>query len=342
MRIGLTFDLRKHYLERGFNEEETAEFDSEATIGFLEETISSLGHQVIRIGNIYELTRLLAAGERWDLVFNVAEGLYGRSREAQVPAILEAFNILYTFSDPLTLALSLDKAAAKSVIRDAGIPTPDFFLIKGLPEIEQIPKRFQYPLFIKPVAEGTGKGITADSIIGNFNELKKNAAAMLANHKQPVIVETYLPGREYTIGILGTGPKARAAGVLEVELLANAEPLVYSYMNKELCEERVLYKLVTGKENEGIIRECSDIALRAYIELGCRDAGRVDLKTGSDGKLYFLEINPLAGLHPTHSDLPICCAQAGIVYKSLISSIIDSAMERKASQRGLRNYFEGE
>lgn len=339
MNVGLTFDLRKHYLERGFTEEETAEFDSEATIGFLENTIKSLGHQVTRIGNIYELTRLLSTGQRWDLVFNVAEGLYGRSREAQVPAILEAFNILYTFSDPLTLALSLDKAAAKSVIRDAGIPTPDFFLIKEQSDIERIPRKLQYPLFTKPVAEGTGKGITTESIVNDFNELKKNASAMIAHHRQPVIVETYLPGREFTVGILGTDSKARAVGVLEVELLANAEPLVYSYVNKELCEERVLYKLVTGKENEEIIRECSDIALRSYVELGCRDAGRVDLKTGADGKLYFLEINPLAGLHPTHSDLPICCSQAGISYESLISSIIESAMERKASSTRIAQFF---
>lgn len=341
MNVGLAFDLRKHYLERGFTEEETAEFDSEATIGFLEETIRSLGHQVARIGNIYELTKLLSAGQRWDLVFNVAEGLYGRSREAQVPAILEAFNILYTFSDPLTLALSLDKAAAKSVIRDAGIPTPDFFLIKTRSDIDQLPERLQFPLFIKPVAEGTGKGITPESIVNSKNELKKNAAAMLDAHRQPVIVETYLPGREFTVGILGTDSRARSVGVIEVELLAGAEPLVYSYMNKELCEERVLYKLVTGSDNAELIRECSDIALRSYIEMGCRDAGRVDLKTGADGNLYFLEINPLAGLHPTHSDLPICCSQAGISYESLIAAIIESAMERKASQRELRNYFEG-
>ncbi len=341
MNVGLAFDLRKHYLERGFTEEETAEFDSEATIGFLEDTIRSLGHQVTRIGNIYELTRLLAAGQRWDLVFNIAEGLYGRSREAQVPAILEAFNILYTFSDPLTLALSLDKAAAKSVIRDAGIPTPDFFLIKDQSDIELLPQSLHYPLFIKPVAEGTGKGITPDSIIDNFSQLKKNASVMLAGLRQPVIVETYLPGREFTVGIIGTGPRARSVGVLEVELLAGAEPLVYSYINKELCEERVLYKLVTGSGDAHIVRECSDIALRSYNVLGCRDAGRVDLKTGADGKLYFLEINPLAGLHPSHSDLPICCAQAGISYESLIASIIESAMERKASQRELRNYFEG-
>jgi D-alanine-D-alanine ligase len=191
------------------------------------------------------------------------------------------------------------------------------------------------------VAEGTGKGITPASIINGHAELKRDAAAMLESHRQPVIVETYLPGREFTVGILGTDGRARAVGVLEVELLEGAEPLVYSYMNKELCEERVLYKLVSGSENEDVIRECMDIALRSYIELGCRDAGRVDLKAGADGKLYFLEINPLAGLHPTHSDLPILCSQAGMVYRDLIAAIIESAMERKAAQREVRNYFEG-
>jgi D-alanine-D-alanine ligase len=336
MKVGITFDLRKQYLERGFTEEETAEFDSEATINFLEETIGALGHEVTRIGNIYELTNRLAAGERWDLVFNVAEGLYGRSREAQVPAILEAFNILYTFSDPLTLALSLDKAAAKSVMRDAGIPTPDFFLIKTLSDLESLPAKLEYPLFIKPVAEGTGKGVTPESIVAGPGELKVQAAALLKRHRQPVLVETYLPGREFTVGLLGTDGKARAVGVLEVELLETAEPLVYSYVNKELCEEKVLYKLVTDEET---IRECSEMALRSYLELGCRDAGRVDLKTGADGKLYFLEINPLAGLHPTHSDLPIVCSKVGISYPSLISGIIDSAMERRTYQKDLRDYF---
>lgn len=336
MKVGITFDLRRHYLDRGFTEEETAEFDSESTINHLDEALASLGHEVDRIGNIYQLAARLCAGHRWDLVFNVAEGLYGRSREAQVPAILEAYNILYTFSDPLTLALSLDKAAAKSVVRDAGIPTPDFFVIKSAADFGPVPDSLNYPLFLKPLAEGTGKGITPDSIVNSQRELRARAQALLDSHGQPVIVETYLPGREFTVGILGTDGNARAVGVLEVELLQGAEPLVYSYLNKELCEERVRYKLET---DEGLARACTDIALRSYVELGCRDAGRVDLKTGADGRLYFLEVNPLAGLHPTHSDLPILCSKVGIEYPALISNIIESAMERRSAQRGRRDYF---
>ncbi len=159
---------------------------------------------------------------------------------------------------------------------------------------------------------------------------------MLEQHCQPVLAETYLPGKEFTVGILGSAGRARSVGVLEVELLESAEPLVYSYMNKELCEERVSYNLVLDQDTINI---CSDLALRAYRVLDCRDAGRVDLKTGVDGKIYFLEINPLAGLHPTHSDLPILCSKVGISYEDLIAQIINSAMERKVMQKDVRNYF---
>ncbi len=334
--VGLVYDLRRDYLEMGFSEEQTAEFDSEETINSLAETISALGYKVERIGNIYELTRLLARGGAWDLVFNVAEGLYGRSREAQVPALLEAFNIPYTFSDPLTLALALDKAMTKKVLRENGIPTPDFYLVSSLGEVDGLSKagdkgpETAFPLFVKPVSEGTGKGVNPSSIVRNQAELKNQSRRLLAKYSQPVLVESYLPGEEYTVGILGTGKKARVLGVLEVKLLKNAEPEVYSYTNKELCEERVRYKLV---KNRRLAEEAGELALRAYRALGCRDAGRVDIKAGPAGQagksgLYVLELNPLAGLHPTHSDLPILCAQAGIKYSELIKGIIDSALER--------------
>ncbi|MDA8170754.1 MAG: hypothetical protein M0Z48_02870 [Nitrospiraceae bacterium] len=346
--IGLVYDLRRDYLEMGFSEEQTAEFDSEETINALAKTISALGYKVERIGNIYELTKLLSSGKSWDLVFNIAEGLYGRSREAQVPALLEAFNIPYTFSDPLALALALDKAMAKKILRASGIPTPDFYLISSLAETEGLDAPgaagLDFPLFVKPVSEGTGKGVTPSSIVQSQSELKAQSRRLLAKYNQPVLVETYLPGEEFTVGILGTGKKARALGVLEVKLLKNAEPGVYSYTNKELCEERVRYTLV---KNRKLAEEASELALRAYRALDCRDAGRVDIKAGGPtswptswpvrgpargpaGKnmLHVLELNPLAGLHPTHSDLPILCAQAGMKYEELVKGIIDSAMER--------------
>lgn len=328
MKIGLVYDLRSEYLEMGFSEEETAEFDSEETIEFLSSTLQTLGHEVLRIGNIYELARRLSLGERWDLVFNLTEGIYGRSREAQVPALLEAFNIPYTFSDPLTLALSLDKAMAKSIIRDAGLPTSPFVVLNSPSELDACEVdlvSMGFPLFVKPVSEGTGKGISVSSITKDIKELRNQCRKVLAKYNQPVIVEKYLPGREFTVGILGTGMKAKAIGVLEVELLKNAEPLVYSYLNKELCESRVKYSLASGRKK----KEASDLGLAAYKALGCRDAGRVDFKLDDDGKLFFLEMNPLAGLHPTHSDLPILASKTGMEYKELISGIIESALERR-------------
>ncbi|MDA8169207.1 MAG: hypothetical protein M0Z59_05845 [Nitrospiraceae bacterium] len=337
MKIALVYDLRKEYLEMGFGEEETAEFDSEDTVNSLQEAISSLGHEAVRVGHIYELTRCLSLGQRWDLVFNIAEGLYGRSREAQVPALLEAFNIPYTFSDPLTMALSLDKAMTKMVMRDAGVPTPAFAVISSADELERFEKgpgqKMPYPLFTKPVSEGTGKGITPDSIVVDSRGLKDQCRKLLAKYSQPVLVETYLPGREFTVGVLGTGADARAAGVLEVELLKSAEPNVYSYMNKELCEERVKYTLLKSRK---MVKALSDLAVKAYNTLGCRDAGRVDFKEGPDGEFCFLEINPLAGLNPTHSDLPILCAQAGMKYSELIGGIIHSALKRRGLWRGGR------
>jgi D-alanine-D-alanine ligase len=327
MRIGFTYDLRREYLQMGFTEEETGEFDSDATIEIIENTVAGLGHEVIRIGNIFSLAGRLAAGERWDLVFNITEGLYGRSREAQVPALLEAYDIPYTFSDPLTLAVSLDKALTKNIVRYAGVPTPDFFLISQQRDLEteKRDEEIGYPLFVKPQAEGTGKGVTPDSIVRNRQELEAQCRRLLVDYGQPVLVEAYLPGREFTVGIIGTGDKARAAGVLEVELLAGADPLVYTFLNKEFCEERVRYTLV---KDPAIIEEASAIALRAYIAVGCRDAGRIDLKMDRQGKLNLLEANPLAGLHPTHSDLPILCSQAGIAYADLLNTIIQSALER--------------
>jgi D-alanine-D-alanine ligase len=333
MRIGFTYDLRKDYLERGYSEEETAEFDSEETVQIIADTISSLGHEVIRIGNVYELVKRISSGERWELVFNITEGLNGRSREAQVPAVLEAYHIPYTFSDPLTLALCLDKFLTKTVVSRWNIPTPDFFQVssrKGLDDVLR-DNRIPFPLFLKPVSEGTGKGVTPASVIRSPEQLRKQCRELLERYGQPALVEKYLPGREFTVGIVGSGEKAKVVGVLEVELLDSAEPLVYSYVNKEYCEQHVRYVL---NEDPEIFREAAEISMRAYKALDCRDAGRVDIRADENGKLHFLEINPLAGLHPTHSDLPILWQKTGRPYHELIAEILSSASSRNKSEVG--------
>jgi D-alanine-D-alanine ligase len=322
MKIGITYDLRQDYLDLGYSEEETAEFDRIDTVEAIERTLQDLGYETDRIGNIWNLTRRLAAGERWDLVFNIAEGLRGIGREAQVPALLDAHDIPYTFSDPLVLALTLHKGMTKRVIRDLGLPTPRFAEIQTEAEIEKV--NLPFPLFAKPIAEGTGKGVTAASKIHSKSELTIVCRKLLAAYNQPVLVETFLPGREFTVGIVGTGKKAKALGVMEVILKENAEKDVYSYVNKERCEEFVGYLTV----NDLTARKAQEVALAAWVGLGCRDAGRIDLRADANGIPNFMEVNPLAGIHPEHSDLPILSTLVGISYHQLFEMILSSAMER--------------
>ncbi len=322
LKVGLTYDLRQEYLDLGFSEQDTAEFDRADTIDSIENALISLGYKTDRIGNIWNLTRRLVAGNRWDIVFNIAEGLYGISREAQVPTLLEAFNLPYTFSDPLVLSLSLHKGMAKRIFRDLGIPTPEFHEIESADQIDRLTPGF--PAFAKPIAEGTGKGIDSASRIMDQFELKEVCMRLLNTFRQPVLVETYLPGREFTVGIVGTGEKARSVGVIEVLLLDSAEQNAYSYINKEKCEELVEYRKVTDSE----ARKAEHTALSAWRGLGCRDAGRVDLRSDAGGVPNIMEINPLAGIHPDHSDLPIICKLHGIPYTDLIGMIMDSAISR--------------
>lgn len=322
MYIGITYDLRADYLAAGLGEEETAEFDRPDTIIAIESALQSLAHQTDRIGNIKSLVARLAAGDRWDLVFNIAEGLSGFGREAQVPALLEAYGIPYTFSDPLVLSLTLHKGMTKHIIRSLAIPTPDFLVVDSPATLAQV--TLPMPLFVKPVAEGTGKGVTTASIIRDREQLDHVSRDLLTTYKQPVLVETYLPGREFTVGIVGSGSKARGLGVVEVILLKNSDPGVYSYRNKEICEEVVEYRHVDDPE----AREAMRVALRAWQGLGCRDAGRVDIRSDRAGRPNFIEVNPLAGLHPEHSDLCIIASKVGIPYVELIGSILAEAQQR--------------
>jgi D-alanine-D-alanine ligase len=323
LRIGLVYDLRSEYLAAGFSLEEAGEFDSDITLESLDKTIRSLGHRVDRIGSAKALCSRLVAGDRWDLVFNIAEGLKGRSREAQAPCILELYDIPYTMSDPLVNAAGLDKVVCKKLVRAAGLRTPDFHVVSCPADLKRI--TLKYPLFAKPIAEGTGKGIDQHSLVQNPGQLKKLCLALLKKFKQPVLVEEYLPGREFTVGVVGTGRDARVIGTMEVKVLPSAGGSVYSYETKENCEEFVRYTML--KEGR-LKKEIEKLVLDSYVALECRDCGRVDVRLDAAGRPGFIEINTLPGLHPNHSDLPMIATAVGISYKELIGSIIKSALKR--------------
>jgi D-alanine-D-alanine ligase len=323
MRIGVTYDLRADYLAMGYGVEETAEFDSEITIAAICEALDGLGHEPVRIGSVRKLAERLVAGERWDAVFNFCEGLKGVAREAQVPALLEAYDIPYVFSDPLTLALALDKSMAKRVVRDAGVPTADFTIIERIEDAAAV--ALPFPLFLKPVAEGSGKGVNDRSKVGDAAALRAVAADLLARFRQPVLVETFLPGREFTVGIIGTGEDAEVLGVSEIVPKKGFVGAGYGFENKEPgWEGKVDIRPVRGPEAAA----AGKVALGAWRALRCRDGGRIDTRCGANGDPHFIEVNPLAGLRPGYSDLCMIADDAGLSYQDLIGLIMTAFLKR--------------
>lgn len=327
LTVGLTYDLREEYRLRGYTAEETAEFDSIQTVEAIEQTLTSLGCRTDRIGSIRPLAERLVAGDRWDLVFNIAEGLRGFGREAQVPALLDAYDIPYTFSDPLTLTVALHKATAKRVARDLGVATPDFAVVETGADAQAID--LPLPLFVKPVAAGSSMGIDAGATVTDRDALRRRCMELMERFQQPVLVERYLSGREVTVGMLGTGAEARVLGVMEVLLQPMADQGVYSYTNKTQYRGRVEYALADG----AVRAEAADLALRVWRGLRCRDAGRVDVRFDEQGRANFLEVNPLAGLHPVDADIAVLCGLVGVTYQDLIGTILSSARARLSRVR---------
>lgn len=322
INVGLTFDLKTDYLKMGFSQEEVAEFDSVETIDALDNILQSLGFNVIRIGNIFNLVNFLGSGKKVDIAFNICEGMYGIAREAQVPCLLDAYRIPYVFSEPEILNLTLDKSLTKVILKDAGIPTAPFKVIHHIKDSDRIDLPF--PLFVKPVAEGTSKGIDGYSIIENSFDLRKSVSYLLDNFKQPVLVESFLPGREFTVGVLGNGEDTRAIGSMEIMLNQDTPHPIYSYTVKKDWEKYVSYKIA----EDSVARQCCELAVECWKIIKGKDAGRIDFRVDANGIPNVIEVNPLAGLNPTYSDLPILSRLKGMEYKSLIDHIMNSALTR--------------
>src|ERR1700744_1514253 len=231
MRIGIAYDLRADYRAMGMSEEETAEFDAIETIDAIDEVLSDLGYEVSRIGNVQALMTKLVAGGRWDAVFIFFEGIRGSAREAQVPCILDVYGIPYVFSDALTMATTLEKSTAKRIVRDQGVATADFALIEKPADIAKV--NLPFPIFLKPVAEGSGKGVNARSKVEDKKALSTVARDLLKQYKQPVLAETFLSGREFTVAITGTGEDARVVGSSEIRPKAGWVGDGYGFENKD-------------------------------------------------------------------------------------------------------------
>lgn len=320
--IGVVYDLREEYLEQGFSYEETAEFDTRESIRKLSESMRRLGFEVDLVGSGLALARRLAKGERWDLVFPMAEGISGKCREARVPALLDLYGQPYALSDASTMAATLDKATAKIIVSHYGVPTAPFRVIDG--STEWTDDWDIYPAFVKPLAEGTSKGCNLESIVHDSKSAAVVASKLIEQFNQPAIVESYLPGDEFTVGVVGNGETASSIGVAKIVMGPDADQIVFTRRNKEdqwsLCSFQ--------KAREDVAKNIEIHAVAAYRALGCRDCCRIDFRCDIHGNPSFLEANPIPGLHPENSDLPVLAQACGVKYDDLVARIISEALSR--------------
>jgi D-alanine-D-alanine ligase len=320
LRVGVL-----HNLKRDRGDEHQAEFDSPATIEAIASALRELGHEPIKL----EATRWLPGvldEQGIDVAFNIAEGLVGRSREAQVPALLDMLQIPYTGSDPVSLALSLDKGLAKRVVELAGVTTPRGILMRSAGD--PLPEDLDYPLLAKPVAEGSSKGVLGKSVVRNEQELRELVGEIVRRYDQPALVEDYLPGREFTVGLLGNEGNLRVLPAMEIVFTdSQVEHPVYSYGHKTETETGVRFE-VPAKLDAALEREIAECTMKAFKALGCRDVARIDLRLDARGRVHFLECNPLPGLSPGFSDLCVIAEAAGISYVQLIGAILEPAIQR--------------
>lgn len=320
LRVGVL-----HNLKRDRGDEHQAEFDSPATIEAIAAALRELGHEPVKL----EATRWLPGvldEQNIDVAFNIAEGLVGRSREAQVPALLDMLQIPYTGSDPVSLALCLDKGLAKRVVELAGVTTPRGLLMRSADD--RLPADLEYPLLAKPVAEGSSKGVLGKSVVDDEQELRALVGEIVRRYDQPALVEDYLPGREFTVGLLGNEGNLRVLPAMEIVFTdPSVDHPVYSYGHKTETETGVRFE-VPAKLDAALEREIAECSMQAFKALGCRDVARIDLRLDARGRVHFLECNPLPGLSPGFSDLCVIALAAGIDYAQLIGMILEPAIQR--------------
>lgn len=270
---------------------------------------------------------------RPDLVFNMAEGLLGNSREAQIPAMLDMLGIPYTGSDPVTLGICLDKRRTKEILAWHGVPTPRFASVESLAEI---PSRLRYPLMVKPILEGSSKGVTDKALVRNRRELARQVEWVLSTYRQPALIEEFLPGREFTVALLGNGASLEVLPIVEINLdtLPPGVNPIYSYEAKWIwdTEENPLQIFTCPARLEPLLqRRIEELCRKTFRVLGCRDWCRIDVRLDAAGLPHVIELNPLPGILPRpeqNSCFPKAARAAGLTYEQLILRVVDAACER--------------
>ncbi|KAF3931354.1 hypothetical protein ABW20_dc0103421 [Dactylellina cionopaga] len=376
LRIAYVWESRQQYQSRGYSFEQCCELTDDGTTAAIISALESLGHTVEKVGDIQSLVKAIAIADhegsfgKWDLVYNGCEGFIGTTRQSQVPGLLEAYDIPFTFSSAQSIMSCINKGLAKMTMDLYGVPTAPFAIVPHLDystngietkkytmaAIEQSKHSAKilnsFPLFIKPVSEGTSKGITKASKINSIDELEQNVENLFDRYPgQDILIETFLSGREFTIGIIGTGDKAKVIGAWEycwharhtVNVAESQDTLGMSRVKLTPGDmvDFLTHDLKTGRGTKGFqsaadpndpeVKRSCEIAIQAWRLFKCRDMGRVDVRSdkfGPDAVPCIIEVNPLTGIIPDGSAFCFIAKNAGLSYQDIIEAVIDSALER--------------
>jgi D-alanine-D-alanine ligase len=312
--------------------DEFAEWDTWETINAVKDAIACYHNVTLIEANedAYNKFREIKP----DIVFNIAEGAFGVSREAQIPAMLDMLQIPYTGSDALTLAICLDKARTKEILSYYRVPNAKFFVADRVEDAEN--QDLEYPLMVKPICEGSGKGIFASSFVHSKDELKREINRITSEYNQSALVEEFLSGREFTVALLGNNGDARVLPAIEIRFdkyPAGVEPL-YSYEAKWILDTKESNFNVfdcPAKLDTELEKKINNICLDTYRVLKCRDWSRIDLRLDKYGEPSIIEINPLPGIMPDpteNSSFPKAARAAGINYNDMINTVLASAVKR--------------
>ncbi len=329
--IGLTYDLKSDWVASPDDPlDAVAELDGVETVEALSKAFESNGHQVVRIGNGHQLIAAIQKGLKVDLVFNIAEGHRGRNRESQVPNILEMHGIPFCGSDALTLGVTLDKVVAKKCWVADGVPTARFFKATLKDDLKKL-NTVGFPLIVKTIHEGTSKGITKDSRVEDFAQLKVQVEKINKTYKQPALCEQFIKGQEFTVAVIGNdAPMALPVVQYSVGGKTNLGNEFYTYAH--VLKKSVDY-ICPASIPEAVALKLQAIAVRAYQSVDCRDFGRVDFRVDDQGNPYVLEINPLPNLSPEEV-FPMCAKAMGLTYNQIVNKILDYALERYGLREG--------
>ncbi|MCU0666351.1 MAG: ATP-grasp domain-containing protein [Candidatus Omnitrophica bacterium] len=330
MKVALTYNLKKKDETKPIDY--FSEFDTQDTINAIVGALQSRGHDVTPVEAEYENLFSFFKNNKVDMVFNVAEGKSGKMRESEIPALLEYLRIPHTGSNTFSLAIALNKAVTKKILSAENIPTPRYQLFSKTDE--ELNPELKFPLIVKPNCEGSAKGINKTSVVHDQGELSREVYRVISVYHQEALVEEFINGREFTVGIL-EDDKTTILPVMEIDFASceKSGEYFYSWRMKEYQGNAELGLTPTfhcpaalDKETE---RKIKEVALRTHHAIGCFDISRTDIRLSEDNIPYVLEINPLPGLSPRDSNFPLMAYANGMRYEDLIEAILKSACKRK-------------